>query len=77
MPLFLCYWIRWWYPSPWQMGELCVFLTMSKWDGTKDTMIPSTILMALWPIEGHDNRKRQPVRGLLDSIVQKRIAGVR
>ena len=31
----------------------------------------------LSPYRGHDSRKRQPIRNLLDSLVAKRIAGVR
>jgi DNA polymerase I-like protein with 3'-5' exonuclease and polymerase domains len=38
---------------------------------------PDTNPDGLRAYKGHDDRKRQPVRGLLDSIVQKRIAGVR
>jgi DNA polymerase-1 len=38
---------------------------------------PNTNPDGLRAYKGHDDRKRQPVRGLLDSIVQKRIAGGR
>jgi hypothetical protein len=37
----------------------------------------TTNLDGLRAYSGHDPRKRQPVRGLLDSIVKKRIGGAR